>query len=295
MRLSKKLLLRTYRAATQPYRWFQRELARRAGRIPVSLLYYHRVADDPNPWTISRRGFEQQIDWLQARFDLITLVEAQQRIRGGVNRRPSVCITFDDGYAENCTYAIPLLLERRIPFAYFVVWTNLRDQQPFPHDIARGRPLALNSIDSIRALAEMEVEIGSHTLTHANLGIADEATLRREIVDSKLELEAALERPIRYFAFPFGLRAHLQPLAFEIGRQAGYWGMCSAYGGYNDVPGDCFHLQRFHGDPELDYLKCWLDFDPRARRIGRYPYVSPVTESSPDAKHLDRAEALVGR
>jgi hypothetical protein len=48
--------------------------------------------------------------------------------------------------------------------------------------------------------------------------------------------------------------------------------MCSAYGGCNEVGGDAFHLQRLHGDPELLYLKNWLDFDPRVRRVRRYDY-----------------------
>jgi hypothetical protein len=96
--------------------------------------------------------------------------------------------------------------------------------------------------------------------------------LNREIVDSKHEIEAAIGRPVRYFAFPFGQHAHLSARAFEIGRQVGYAGLCSAYGGYNHVGGDPFHLQRLHGDPCLDYLKNWLDFDPRVGRTRRFNY-----------------------
>jgi peptidoglycan/xylan/chitin deacetylase (PgdA/CDA1 family) len=119
----------------------------------------------------------------------------------------------------------------------------------------------------------MGVEIGSHSFSHPDLGsISDRDRLDREIVATKRELEDAIGQPIRYFAFPFGQRNNLSARAFAIGREAGYWGMCSAYGGYNEVGGDPFHLQRIHGDPELTYLKNWLDFDPRVRRVGRYEY-----------------------
>lgn len=270
MNWNQRLLLSAYRLATRPYRITRRAVAGRLGRVPISLLYYHRVADDPNPWTISFRRFQRHIDWLQSKFDLVSLSEAQQRIRSGFNARPSVAITFDDGYAENCLQAIPLLLERQVPFTYFVVWENVRDQRPFPHDLARGQPLVPNSLASIRALADMGVEIGSHSLTHPDIAsIKDLDELRREIVGSKAQLEAAIGRPVRYFAFPYGQRSNLAARAFEMGRSAGYWGMCSAYGGYNEIGDDPFHLLRFHGDPEIERLKNWLDFDPRAQRIRR--------------------------
>ena len=44
--------------------------------MPVSILFYHRVADDdPNPWTISCDAFKQQVDWLANHFDLVSLEE----------------------------------------------------------------------------------------------------------------------------------------------------------------------------------------------------------------------------
>ena len=87
--------------------------------------------------------------------------------------------------------------------------------------------------------------------------------LLREIVDSKKCLEDAVGHQVRYFAFPFGQRQNLSPLAFQLGREAGYHGMCSAFGGSNVGGSDPFHLRRIHGDPRLEYLKNWLDFDPR--------------------------------
>ena len=76
------------------------------------VLFYHRVADThPNQWTISTKLFERQMRWLRDRFDVISLREAQQRIRRGTNSRMAVSITFDDGYADNCDFAIPLLHE----------------------------------------------------------------------------------------------------------------------------------------------------------------------------------------
>ena len=112
---------RAFRWATSPYRFVRQWDCARRQNYPISILFYHRVADrESNPWTIDNASFREQIDWLQAHFDLLGLEEAQRRIREGASPRPAVCITFDDGYAENLDQAIPLLLERRIPCTYFV-------------------------------------------------------------------------------------------------------------------------------------------------------------------------------
>ena len=194
----------------------------------------------------------------------MTLEEAQHRIGSEENDRPTACITFDDGYADNCTAAIPWLLENQIPFTYFVASNHVQSGEPFAHDLAHGQSLTPNTVDQLREMAAAGVEIGAHTRTHADLGsITDEQQLYDEIVGSKRDLEAMIDRPVRYFAFPFGLPENLSTDAFRIAFEAGMWGVCSAYGGYNLPGDDPFHLQRIHGDPEWARFRNWLTVDPR--------------------------------
>src|SRR3989304_1014585 len=111
------------------------------GMEPVSVLFYHRVADScPNGWTMPTCTFAKQIRWLQERFDVVSLAEAQRRIESGHNTRPTVSITFDDGYAENLQFAVPLLLREQLPFTYFVSTNHVFGNRPFPHDEAARRP-----------------------------------------------------------------------------------------------------------------------------------------------------------
>jgi peptidoglycan/xylan/chitin deacetylase (PgdA/CDA1 family) len=211
--------------------------------------------------------------WIKARFDVISLAELQARMRSGVNRRPAVSITFDDGYAENCNRALPLLIEEEIPCTYFVTTKHVFEGVPFPHDVANGDQFAPNSVEQLRHMAAAGIEIGAHTRTHADLGpIDDEDRLYDEIVTAGEELASAVDRPVRYFAFPFGLHANLNARAFRIAREAGYAGVCSAYGAYNFPGGDAFHIQRIHGDDDMLRLKNWLSVDPRKRRVPPYRY-----------------------
>jgi peptidoglycan/xylan/chitin deacetylase (PgdA/CDA1 family) len=260
--------LAAYYYATLPAR--RRAAVDRAARQlePVRILFYHRVADkDANAWTMSNRAFERQIHWLRHRFDLVSLAEGQSRIAAGRNRWPTVCITFDDGYADNMMAAVPLLLRYRIPFTYFVSTNHVLRGEPFAHDVEVGRPLAPNSLAHLRELAVAGVEIGAHSRGHVHLGPPiSPGQLADEIVGSKDELERALDCDIRYFAFPFGQRTDLSSPAFRIAFEAGYAGVCSAYGAYNWPGDEPFHLRRIHADPELIRVKNWLMVDPRKLR-----------------------------
>ncbi len=281
MQTWKRLMLGTYVNATWPYRCVANAMAARRGQMPISILFYHRVADDhPSPWTISNAAFAQQMEWLRSQFDLISLEEVQRRIRTDSSELPAVSITFDDGYAENCEQALPLLIQQRIPCTYFVSVDFVQTCRPFPHDVAHGHLARPNSVQQLKNLSDAGVEIGGHTRTHADLGkIDDDNRLFDEIVTSSRELESIVDRPVRYFAFPFGQRANLNSRAFHMAREHGFEAVCSAYGGYN-IPGDdAFHLQRLHGDPELLRLKNWLTIDPRLRAVKRFPYeaTSPRT------------------
>jgi peptidoglycan/xylan/chitin deacetylase (PgdA/CDA1 family) len=271
----KNLLLNAYYMATLPVRRYA--AADRAARQcePICVLFYHRVADQhPNGWTISTSGFKRQIDWLRHRCDLISLAEMQERVASGKNERPSACITFDDGYGDNMQFAVPYLLQHHVPFTYFVSTNHALHGEPFPHDVAAGLPLRPNTIEELRQLAAAGVEIGGHTRGHCDLGQSMPAhRLVSEIRGCKEDLEQAIDVVVRYFAFPYGLPGNMSGDAFRIAHEAGYRGVCSAYGDYNFPGGDPFHLRRIHADPEMIRFRNWLTIDPR--KLHKSPYFDP--------------------
>lgn len=273
MSIWKYLLLAAYYHASQPYRWVSNRRSAAAGQAPVFVLFYHRVADDVmTPWTIRTRTFQRHIRWLKSRFDLVSLEEAQRRVRGGKNYRAAVSVTFDDGYGDNFRNAVPLLIKERIPCTYFVSTRHVLGNVPFPHDVVLGHRFAPNTRDQLREMAAAGIEIAAHTRTHADLGrITQPQRLYDEVVAAGEELQVAVGAPVRYFAFPFGQHANLNADVFNLAYDAGYEAVCSAYGGYN-LPGeDAFHLQRIHGDLFLR-LKNWLTIDPLKQPVKRFEY-----------------------
>lgn len=242
--------------------------------VPIFVVFYHRVADShPNPWSMSVADFQEQILWMKERFDMISMDEVQRRIKSGVNERPAISITFDDGYAENCETAIPFLIEQRIPTTYFVTTEHTTKQIPFPHDVEAGTALPVNTIESLRAMANAGIELGAHTRMHPDLGtFSDPAEIFDEVITATREMESLLGIKMRHFAFPYGQFTNLNPDIFHLLKETGFASVSSAYGGWNEVGGDSFHIQRIHGDPDFVRMKNWLTYDPRIGRVNRYDY-----------------------
>ncbi len=288
----KTLLLNVYYYGSYPHRAWRIAQARAGGRSPVMVLFYHRIADDrATPWTTSNLTFGRQMRWLKRHFDMVSLAEAQRRLKSGANDRPCVAITFDDGYADNCHFALPLLVEQRIPCTYFVSTRQILEGVAFPHDVARGRPLAPNTPEEICRMAAAGIEIGAHSRTHADLGpTIDRAQLYDELVVARQELQDLTGSPVDYFAFPYGQNANLSPMAFQLARIAGYKGVCSGYGGFNFPGDDAFHLQRIHVDDDMIRLKNWTSVDPRkVRSIRRYEYEDAKVEVAETVAQVEGA------
>lgn len=120
-------------------------------------------------------------------------------------------VTFDDAYSSVIEHAFPILSSLGLPGTVFVV-TDFVD---------RGRPLAWPGIDhwcggahdaelrglswrQLEDVAEAGWEVGSHSATHPRLTRLDDAELAEELRRSKASCEAALRRPCRTLAYPYG-------------------------------------------------------------------------------------------
>jgi peptidoglycan/xylan/chitin deacetylase (PgdA/CDA1 family) len=243
----------------------------REGTAPVVVLAWHRIASDrATSWTCSFARFRDQVSWIEDRHDVVSLEEAQRRVREG-NARTCVALTFDDGYAESLDRAVPLLLERRLPFTWFATTRHATERAPLEHDLEHGLRFPVAGVDALRDLARAGAEIGGHTRTHADVaGIADRARLWDEIVESGRDLAREVGVPVRRFAFAFGAHRHLSREGFEVAREGGYLAACSAYGGYNLPGDDAFHLQRIPVTDDLARLRDHLALSPRQLAIERF-------------------------
>jgi peptidoglycan/xylan/chitin deacetylase (PgdA/CDA1 family) len=108
---------------------------------------------------------------------------------------PQFCLTFDDGHKEWVERVLPLLTELNVPASFFVT-TN---------KVSAGRSSDQLTWNDCTRLLEAGMHIGSHSTTHARLAALDLPAARREVQDSKAELEDRLGVEVPDFSVPFGL------------------------------------------------------------------------------------------
>jgi peptidoglycan/xylan/chitin deacetylase (PgdA/CDA1 family) len=89
----------------------------------LSILIYHRVIREPDalvPGETCESEFDWQLAALRRWFTVLPLPEAIARLRAGTLPVRSACVTFDDGYADNVTVALPALLRHGVPATFFL-------------------------------------------------------------------------------------------------------------------------------------------------------------------------------
>jgi peptidoglycan/xylan/chitin deacetylase (PgdA/CDA1 family) len=98
--------------------------------------------------------------------------------------------------------------------------------------------------DQVRSLVSQGFEIGCHTDTHIDLGVADAQTAWAELEVSKRKLHEQLGKPAQLFAYPFGGRDNISERSRGLVRQAGFICCASSFGGANAATANPFNLNR---------------------------------------------------
>lgn len=248
------------------------------GRSRAVVLYYHRVGGR-DVWTKPTEEFRSELAYLKSNYQCLSLRELCERIGADKPmRKRSVVITFDDGYRDNFTQALPVLKDAGITATFFVATGFIETKREFPHDVRaleRGDIAALNfpklTWDDLRTMEAEGFEIGSHTVNHTNMGSADKATIESEVEDSLAALNRELGEKPRAFSFPWGKPQDMCEYAIEIARRANYYSVVSAYGGANRRGENLFNIRRIDvGNGELSRLALRArvsGFDPDFYRL----------------------------
>ena len=102
-------------------------------RHKAIVLMYHRIADiDTDPWqlAVSPANFGEQLQVLH-KYRVIPARQLTDYVQH--NRIPAncICLTFDDGYADNYYAAIPLLERYECQASFFIATAYIGRQQAF--------------------------------------------------------------------------------------------------------------------------------------------------------------------
>ena len=212
------------------------------------ILMYHRVTDTavtgtagPDQLTVSPALFEQQIAWLAQYRRILPLSSLLSEIENGNVDGNAVAVTFDDGYLDNLTHAIPILEKYNAPASIYI--TSDFAAQTLRHPRYANEPgrLHLNWLE-VKSLAEHAlIEIGSHTVSHPMLSELSAEQAQHEIAHSKAEIERQIESRVTSFCYPAGNFTEREK---QIVQACGYMNALSVKPGVTRVRNDLLALRR---------------------------------------------------
>jgi peptidoglycan/xylan/chitin deacetylase (PgdA/CDA1 family) len=215
-------------------------------RPRITVLLYHRVTDSVRDnLSVGIEQFERQMALLRRHCRVLPLEEVLACRAIPRSRQPLVCVTFDDGYLDNFSNAVPVLVRHGIPAAFFISTGIVGSAQCFPHDTRRGNPPIANmQWEHLRSMRDQGFTIGSHTVNHVDLAGESEAAAWLELTRSRDDLQRELGLRDVILGYPYGGRQHMTPQRLDLVKQAGYAGCLSAYGGSNVGAVDPFDVRR---------------------------------------------------
>jgi len=196
-------------------------------RVPI--LMYHSLSKTGTApfrrFTVAPELFQAHLGYLADQgyrtLTMSQLVELRAR-RGPLPAKP-VVLTFDDGFADFYTEAMPGLARHGFTATLYVITGYVGGTSLWLAAEGEGDRRIL-SWRQLGEIADSGVECAAHSHTHPQLDTLDTRRVREELSLPKRVLEDRLQRPVRSFAYPFGYySARVRALVSE----AGYSSACT--------------------------------------------------------------------
>lgn len=175
------------------------------GTLPI--LMYHSVSDDPEPGIspyyrlcTSPNRFAEQMRWLrEAGYQGMDLASGLDSSRTGTvpNGAKPVVITFDDGFRDFHDAALPALEQNGFSATVYLPTAFIGDQR------RRFVGRECMTWDEVNRCTRAGITFGSHTVNHPVLVSLEWETIRKELTDSRREIEDRISRPANHFAHPY--------------------------------------------------------------------------------------------
>jgi glycosyltransferase involved in cell wall biosynthesis/peptidoglycan/xylan/chitin deacetylase (PgdA/CDA1 family) len=294
-------LLICVRAVKHPPRPLGPHARLSTGQEKAVVLLYHRVNRSyRDRWrlSVSPENFAAHLRCLKRSFKPARLAEIAAMIADGKVQQNSVAITFDDGYRDNLTAAIPILQQEALPATFFICgdaasegdcfwWERLEASLELMelddaeaerlhqrlmvsdvgerHRILAGLPAGGGTLsqrlshEDLKLLARHPLaDIGGHGWSHRKLDHLPIDDLRREVMENMRMLADLTGSAVRSFAYPFG--GSVTAELTDIVRKAGIEAACTVNAAAITVESDPLLL------PRLEVRDCGEDeFEARLR------------------------------
>ncbi|WP_028950742.1 polysaccharide deacetylase family protein [Sulfurihydrogenibium subterraneum] len=124
------------------------------------VIYYHKILPRWG-FDVYYKTFEREVKILKSFYNIITLDDVYDYIKSGKTPdKPSVAITFDDGYADNFVYAYPILKKHGLKATIFPIVSRLIKKdtvRPTLFDYWEGK-VSFNQLHQAKTMADANSE-----------------------------------------------------------------------------------------------------------------------------------------
>ncbi len=187
--------------------------------VNVPILMYHYISELPADADTYRRDltvipahFEEQLHYLQAQgYQSVLLADIYETLTTGkpLPEKPIV-LTFDDGYKDAYTDALPLLQKYDFVGEFFLLATPAHYESP-----------QYLTWTDVRAMADAGMSMQAHGRDHYDLTNRPYDFLVYQILGAREAVEAHSGQPVRFFCYPSG---RYDAATVAVVESAGYWG-----------------------------------------------------------------------
>jgi peptidoglycan/xylan/chitin deacetylase (PgdA/CDA1 family) len=137
-------------------------------RARLTTLIFHRVTPEPDPLfpdEMHARRFDELCGWLAHWFNVLPLDEAASRLQARTLPSRAMCITFDDGYEDNCSIAMPILQRHGLTATFFIATGFLDGGRMWNDTVIESLRHASGEVLDLRGL--QGVELGRYEIASA--------------------------------------------------------------------------------------------------------------------------------
>jgi peptidoglycan/xylan/chitin deacetylase (PgdA/CDA1 family) len=161
---------------------------------------YHFIRVNPVPsdrmgfnLSVTPDDFRQQMDWLASQgVHTVSIGDVMDALESGRPLPPrAVVLTFDDGFADFYSQAMPVMLAHGFTGTTYVVPGFL------------GQPNYMTSLE-VQQAVWLGMVVGAHTMHHIDLTRASGDQAWAEISGSRQQLNQLTGQPVTDFAYPSG-------------------------------------------------------------------------------------------
>jgi peptidoglycan/xylan/chitin deacetylase (PgdA/CDA1 family) len=237
------------------------EASARSRLVPI--LLYHSLTAQASPryapYALDPARFRDHLGYLRdAGFTALTIHQLLRTYRDPAARWPArpVALTFDDGFEEMSTVALPALANVGFRATFYIVSGSVGATSRWLRSEGEDhRPLL--DWAGMRDVVAAGHEIGAHGHSHRQLDVLPLRDASAEISRSRAELELGLGQPITTFAYPHG---YSSPAVRQAVKEAGFLGACGVRHALSHPGDDPYSLARvvIRGDTSVEQLAAWV-------------------------------------